>query len=180
MANVTGSLSFTLNYNQAATGLPVTGNGTAPAIGPSISKQFLCSASGTAADQYDTAYYGLLSLTGTTPQALDLKALTDIYGNAISFAHVVEIAVFPVGVADGDTLTLGYSGTTAGAWTALLSNPGTITLYAAPTAKKNSPMFVATAPNATAWAVTASTNHLLEFTPSATMTVMVMILGRST
>jgi hypothetical protein len=132
-------------------------------------------ANGTAADQCNLQYINTLALVASTPQALNLQSLTDVYGNSLSFSKIRQIIINMKSTTDGQTLTLGYGTTTANAWTSLVSNPGTITLQAATT--NNNAVFVLTAPNTTGWAV-GSSNRLLQFDPgSATFNVDVLIWG---
>jgi hypothetical protein len=86
--NVTGSLKLTTSFQQAASGLP--GNQTASL---SVQQSPACnfSTSGTAADQCDLKHTKTYSFVASTAQTIDLTALTDVFGNAVSFVKVRSI-----------------------------------------------------------------------------------------
>lgn len=133
---------------------------------------------GTGVDQVDRWYSTTLTFTASTPQVLDLTNLTSPTGSTTSFARVKRIIVTVNSTTDGQTLKLGYSTTTANAWTSLVSNPGQITLHAS-TVSGNSSVFVVVAPNATGYVVSSS-NKLLNLDPgSNAFTATVDILGAS-
>ena len=145
MASITGRISVSALFSQSVPGVPTNG-GQAPAVAAAISATFAPGTAGTpgAADQVDLKYTKTLSFAAAA-QPLDLTNLLDVLGATITFARVRSIVLKMRGAADGNVLKLGYSGTTANAWTSLNSNPGQIFLQAFATAG-NDAVFVLTAP----------------------------------
>ncbi len=120
--------------------------------------------SGVGADNIDLMYSTTLNLVASTPQAINLKSLLAPDGTAVAFVRIRSIVIVMKGTTDGMTLKLGYATTTANSWTALVSNPGTITLPAS--SASNMATLILTAPNTTGWTVGTS-NRLLQFDPGA-------------
>lgn len=172
MANVTGSTKVTMSSTQTPTGLP----GTVTPL--TINQTFNCSfQNGTAADQCDLRYTATLVFVANTPQVLDLTSLTDSSGGAVNLKRVRRLTLKFKDTTDGQTLLLGYSATTANAWTSLISNPGQITLQASTTG--NDGFIALSAPNTTGWVV-GSSNKLLNLDPgSNAFSVDIEILGAS-
>ena len=128
------------------------------------------------ADVIDLKYSRTLTLTAT-PTVLDLSDLTDVFGEAVAFARVRAILILNRDINDGHNLTVGSTSTVSNSWTALISNPGTLTIGASTAV--NSGVFFAASPSTTGWAVT-STNKLLNLDPGAnTLVVTVEITGAS-
>lgn len=82
-------------------------------------------ANGTVTDQANRIYYKQLSLAGAVTD-LDLTNLTDPFGDALAFVEIAWGRV--VNLSTANVLTIGGAGAIANAWTAWLSNPGTITV----------------------------------------------------
>jgi hypothetical protein len=157
--NVTGSLKLTTSFQQAASGLP--GNQTASL---SVQQSPACnfSTSGTAADQCDLKHTKTYSFVASTAQTIDLTALTDVFGNAVSFVKVRSITFIFQGTTDGASLTLGNAASNA--WTGFLNAAGTLTIY--PSSASNSGIFALTAPNTGGMPV-SGTSKSLKMAPSA-------------
>lgn len=127
---------------------------------------------GTGADQASLKHAKPLTLAAT-PTVLDLTNLTDADGNAISFAAVRWIKIVNLDL--DHAVLVGYATTTANAWTALVSNPGQLTVPASTAA--NPGVLGAMAPGAAGFAVTSS-NKLLQLDPGDnTVGVTVEIVG---
>lgn len=172
MSNVTGTLKVNTSSAQTPTNLP--GSITPLTINQAISSNY---GNGTTADNVDLRYCATLTFVSGTPQALDLTNLTDTSGASLSFARIRRITIIPSMTTDGQTLKLGYSTTTANAWTSLITNPGQLTLQAA--TANNGAGLVLLAPNTTGWVVGAS-NKLLNLDPgSAAFSAAIEILGAS-
>lgn len=173
MATITGSTKLNTAWAQTSANLP----GTQVQLGVQQNPQFTVSTSGTAADQADLKYTKTLTFVASTPQALDLTSLTDVYGGTVNFKRVKSISIKFKDTTDGHTLLLGYATTTANAWTSLISNPGQITLQAS--TASNDAFFAVTAPNTTGWVV-GSTNKLFNMDPgSNAFSVDIEIVGAS-
>lgn len=132
--------------------------------------------SGTGSDQADLKYVKSLTLVAT-PTVLYLTALADPFGGTVNFARVKSILIINTSTVSGQAVLMGYSTTTANAWTGFLSNPGQISIRSSTTT--NQGVFLALAPGATAWPV-SSTSKLLQLDPGAnTIRVNVEIVGAS-
>lgn len=173
MANVTGSVKLVTATTQTPSGLP--GNSVS---GASVQQSpgFTFGTSGTAADQVDTKYTASLTLTASTPQTLNLQALIDIYGNAISFKRVKTLTVTMGSTTDGQTVTL--SPGASNPWTGLFGT-STSTLVLQASTSSNQGFLALTAPNATGWAVSSTSNTLKLDPGSNTQTIGIEITGAS-
>ncbi len=171
MANVTQSIQINTSQSIQPTGFP----GSVTNL--TQSETFIYNPkNGTAADQINELSIQTLSFAAA-PQVIDLTALVDPLGATWSAARIDSIVINVRTVTDGTTLLLGYSTTTSHAWTALISNPGQMTLQAA--TATNASALAVTAPNTTGWVVT-STNKLLNLDPGgATFMADVIITGRT-
>jgi hypothetical protein len=179
MANVSGSRNSSSKFTYTPTGLP----GNPPYDTPSqVAKANWTN--GTAAGQVDLLHRKTYSLAAA-PTALDLfgGSLLDPFGNACAFRRIRALRVRVKTTTDGQTVLMGYSTTTANAWTSLLSNPGQLTIAAAVADANGNILhdgwveFVA--PNTTGWVV-ATSNKLLNFDPGAnTISIDVEIEGCS-
>jgi len=127
-------------------------------------------------DAIDLKYSRTLTLAAT-PAVLDLSDLTDVFGEAVAFTRVRTVLIVNRDINDGHNLLIGYSSATTNAWTALVSNPGQITLGAS--TGTNSGSLFAACPNTTGWAV-SSTNRLLNLDPGVnTLVVSIEVTGCS-
>lgn len=164
MSVVTSSGTFTDTTQQNPSGLP--GNVTPIASNNTLKHNF---ANGSGSDQVQLTYLKTLSFTGAAI-VLNLfdntsgTQVTDPYGNAISFSAIRKIVIKHKGTTDNQPLKVGYSGTTANAWTALVSNPGQI--FVMPSSSTNDGGAVFISPNTTGWAVSTS-SKLLNLDPGA-------------
>ncbi|GAC1309256.1 MAG: hypothetical protein NVSMB14_13390 [Isosphaeraceae bacterium] len=128
---------------------------------------------GAAADQIQQIAYGTLSLAAAA-QTIDLTALTDPQGNAVSFTAVKRIRLYPKTTTDGQILTLAPGATNP--WLSLIgTSTGTLILQSS--SAKNKAWLEIVAPNTTGYAV-SSTNKTLSFNPgTATVGVDYEIFG---
>lgn len=121
---------------------------------------------GSGALQANVLYQATLALSGGTYN-LDLNGvLTDSYGSAVAMLRVKGIMVYNTGAT---SLTVG-NGTNP--WVTFLTGTGTLIL-------PPSAAFAAYTPDATGWAVTASTGDILKFAGTGTAAFQVVILGAS-
>jgi hypothetical protein len=172
MPGVTGSININTTFNQPITGIP---GSSVPSISnqQSIKVQF-SNTSGSGANQVNLKHSKTYVLAAA-PLDLDLTSLTDVVGNAVTFAKIRSISVVNKSTTDGQVVVVGYATTTSNAWTGLLSNPGTITIE--PSTTSNAGAWIQTAPNTTGWAVSSS-SKLIQLDPGAnTITVDVEIVG---
>jgi len=117
--------------------------------------------SGALADQCRYLYCPpTIAFAASTPQTLDLTALTDIFGAAFGFAGV-RVAIFRNNsVVDADLFQAGNAG--ANEWAGLCSNLATVPLY--PSTAANDGFVMYQMPNLTG-AVVDSTHKLLKIDP---------------
>jgi hypothetical protein len=71
---------------------------------------FALQTTGTAADKVDGIYFNVLTFVASTPQTLDLTALTDPIGNSLTCARVRLIAFKPAWTTDNVPLLIGGAG----------------------------------------------------------------------
>lgn len=130
--------------------------------------------SGALADQCNKLYMARLTFVTSTPQTLDLNALTDaVTGAAISFGLVRVLAIRVNSTTDGQKLLAGNSGTNE--WNAIISNGGTIAVYASSLVNDG---FVIFQIPGTTGAVVDGTHKTLKLDPGANaFTADVLIAG---
>jgi hypothetical protein len=175
MATLVGSISVSSIMSQASASNIPGGQPVTSLIRPKFTIAVPAGTAGTA-DNCDVKYSMPLTLAGT-PTVLDLTNLKDVLGNAISFGRVRSITITNLATGDTFIVHLGYATTTANAWTALVSNPGQLTI--APSSLLNPGVFVMIAPNTTGYLVT-STSKLLNLDPGAnTIPIQIEITGCS-
>lgn len=155
---LSGSITTQTNWVQTPSGVP----GALPAE-TRLTLTWTVT-SGTGADQADLKYSTKRTLAISTPLVLDLTSLTDAQGVAIAPARLKALTVVNRSTTPGQVLKLGYSATTANAFTGFVTNPGQVTVRPSTT---SSPGFVTiTAPDATGFLI-GSTNKLLQIDPGA-------------
>lgn len=159
--NTTGT--YTDGSQETSTGLP--GNVQPIALNQTFRHNMQ---DGSAADQVHKIYAATLTFSASTPIVLNLfdsssgVQVTDLYGTAFAFGAVKKFYIKFKSVTDGQILKIGYSGTTANSWTAIVSNPGQIFLQASTTNNDGGILMVA--PNTTGWVV-ATGSKLLQLDP---------------
>ncbi len=173
---VTSGGTYTDGTQETTTGLP--GSVTPVAVNQTFRNNF---ANGTAADQASKVYAATLAFSASTPIILNLfdsssgVQVTDMYGAAFAFAAVKKFYIKFRSTTDGQVLKVGYSGSTANAWTGIVSNPGQIFLQ--PSTSTNDGGILMVAPNTTGWAV-ATGSKLLNLDPgSAAFSVDILLVG---
>lgn len=113
---------------------------------------------GTGADQANRIYQGRRTLTASSTEDLDLASgLTDSYGVAIVFARI-KLIVVKAAAANTNNVVIGAAATN--------TFVGPLGAATHTLAVKPNGLFVAVAPDATGWAVTAGTGDLLKFANS--------------
>jgi hypothetical protein len=176
MSNVTGSATVNAAFQQIpTTGFMATENPVPVLpIGMSLNTNF--QTNGTAANQIQLGTGIHLSLVASTPQTIDLTALTDLQGNAFSLAAVRYLAIRNNSTTDTQNLTVGGAATPfVGFWSS------TVTIWPSTTgsgsANQNSGYEVFQAPNTTGAPVTGG-SKLLKFDPGANaFTVDIIVMG---
>jgi hypothetical protein len=169
MANV---LAATVKAALAASETPDTGflSGKPFSIESVLQAIF---SSGTAADAINGMYAETLTFTASTPQTIDLRSLTDIFGDALQFQKVRALLIRVKSTTDGASLALAPGASNG--MTSIVGTGSSLNILAA--TSSNNAWFAVVAPNTTAYAVGASTKTLL-MTPSAhAFDVDVIILG---
>jgi hypothetical protein len=170
MANVTIQGTPLLRFEQFGVGIAAGAS-----IPVSVALRSILQSSGTAADQCDLLHARKYTFVSSTPQTIDLTAMTDLLGNTISMARVKYVIVKVYATTDGQALTLGAAGSNewSGAGTPL-SASGTLTV-AASTAN-NDGYFLLGAPNTTGYLVD-STHKLLKLNPGAAAFAADVVIG---
>jgi hypothetical protein len=128
--------------------------------------------SGTPADNLDGVSAVLLTLAASTPQTLDLTALVDLFGNAITAARARFFYFQLVTPTDGHTVAIGNNGSND--FTGFVSSGGTITLY--PSSPLNGGFVLISAPNTTAMVIN-STHKNLKFDPGSNAASVLVLIG---
>lgn len=125
--------------------------------------------SGTGDEQINALYQKVISFSGTTPQTLDLTALTEEFSRTVTFSKVKVLYVRSKASSLNYTITIGNSGSNDfyGPWSAATV---TETVYG------SSPMLKTNI--GAGWTVDGS-NKNLKMTPSHTQDVEVLIAGLS-
>jgi hypothetical protein len=169
MAVVTGATQIVSGFNQAVTSGVVTAQTLTASISPS--SQYT---NGTGAGQVDLIYAKQLVFVASTPQTLDLQALTDLSGASINFARVREIVLQVVTTTAGFNVTLGAAA--ANPWAAIWGTTGTHVVFAGSTFYFRDPSTVGAATGA----VTSGTSKNLKIDPgSNALTINLLIAGAS-
>lgn len=128
---------------------------------------------GTGVDQCDGVSAEIISLVASTPQIVDLSALTDaITGAALTVARIVFIAFKNLATTDGYNVLIGDAATNE--FDGFLSAAATMTLF--PSSPLNDGFVVISAPNATGMPVN-STHKALKLDPGSNAIQVVMIVG---
>lgn len=123
MAVIAGTGTISVGFNQTVSTGVVQAQ-TIPA-GISLTTQY---GNGTAAGKVDLIYAKQLTFVASTPQTLDLSALTDLSGAAANFARVREFLIQILTGTAGFDLTVGSAASNA--WAALLGATGTTKAFA--------------------------------------------------
>lgn len=155
-SSVAGGCQPTINFTQTST----VGVGSSVNLPILLALKSTFRQSGALLDQCNLIHAKTYTFAASTPQTLDLKALTDVLGNAIVFARVRLVAIRVQAQTDGWLLLVGAAGTNE--WDGLTSASGTVTVY--PSTAINDGFAIWQMPNATGAAVGSST-HLLKLDP---------------
>src|SRR5258708_1791896 len=170
MSSVSIQSSLAVTFSQVGTGILST-----TSVPKTLSLASVLQTSGVLADECDTLHMKTYTFTASTPIPIDLTSLTDIFGNAISFARVRLIAFRNLATTDGWVLTVGAAVSTP--WTGFLNATGTTPIF--PSSTINSGFTVFAAPNTTGMPVTGS-SKILQMNPGAnTFSCDVYIAGAS-
>jgi hypothetical protein len=170
MAQITGGLSTFASFTAKAT----TGYQTGTAIPISPARLFSTFTAGLAADQLDNLAPILLTFVASTPQTIDLTALSDVLGLAITAARVRFILIRNLSTTDGFNLLVGGAGTNE--WNGPLSSGGKLTV--GPSSAGNDGAVLLSAPNTTGYPV-SSTSKLLKLDPGANAFQAIVLIGTS-
>jgi hypothetical protein len=133
---------------------------------------------GVAADQIDGYSQVNLALAASTPQNVDLMALVDFQGVALTVLHIAFIAIKVLTPGDGFVILVGAAG--ANEFNGFVSAAGTVTVYPPSPTGLNDGFTVFSAPSTTGMPVSSS-HHLLKFDPGTTAQNVIVLIGtRST
>lgn len=113
---------------------------------------------GTGVGKANTLYHERRSLDAAASDSFNLYALTDSFGNSLVNARIKFLYVYNWNTTAGDILTLFADGTSA-AWSGPLGGVDSATVPLYPGG-----FFILSARDATAYAVTNSSNHLFKIT----------------
>lgn len=172
MATITGTSNIAPQFNLELSGGFVSGQ-KLPITLPTRQLKAAFAAAGVAADQVNLIYAATLTFLASTPQTLDLTALTDPIGGVVNFARVRFLVLRVNSTTNGAMLTLGAAATNE--WTGMLAAASGLKVLAATTG--NDGFFVICAPNTTGYPVSGTSKNLL-LTPSAhAFTVDILIAG---
>jgi len=168
MSVTVGGLSnVQAQFNQT----PATGPfaGTTVALPP---VRFQCNfTNGTTSDKIDGLGYENLTFVASTPQSIDMSALTDAFNNSVTNAHTAYLAIKVV-AADGAYLTVGNAGSNE--WDGCISSGGTIKVY--PGSANNDGFVIFSFPGTTIPAVD-STHKMLKLDPGANAMTVTLLAG---
>lgn len=132
---------------------------------------------GTAADKIDLCGVKSFTFSGTTPQTVDLKAMLDVQGAAVNCVRVRAFIFRAESTTDAVTVTL--SPNASNGWsTGFIGASSSVVVQAGSATNPNGAWLMVTAPNTTGMAVDA-THKVIDFTPSATCTATLIVLGCS-
>lgn len=169
MAVVAGNSQFVTGFNQTVTsGLIQTQ--TLPA-GINLTTQYT---NGTGAGQINLLYAKQLTFVASTPQTLDLTALTDLSGATVNFARVRELVVQVVTTTSGEELTMGAA--VADPWAPLWGTTGTMIVPTGTIFHFSDPSSVGSGIGA----VTSGTSSDLKLDPGAVVMVVNVIIAGCT
>lgn len=163
LASIDGTVSGAFTANDRRTvGLNTTANL------PVNAQPAIAFTNGAGANQAKILYQGNLSLSAGTLN-VDLNGvLTDSYGSTVSLVRVK--AIYLKNLSSANSMTFG-NGTNP--WATFLSGTGTITL-------PPGAWVMAATPDATGWAVTASTGDILKAAGTGTDSFAIVVLGSDT
>ena len=130
--------------------------------------------SGTGADKVDGIATLLLPLVASTPQVINLQALTDPLGLALTVTKVRFIVIKNLSVTDGQILVVGGAG--VGEFNGFLSSGATLAVY--PSSLGNDGFVLFSAPSGTGYPV-SGTSHLLKLDPGAFSFSAAVLIGTS-
>jgi len=169
MAAVTGTAQLVAGFNQTVTSGLITTQTLPASI--SLTTQY---ANGTGAGAIDLIYARQIALVASTPQTLDLTALTDLSGATVNFARVRELVVQVVTTTSAFNVTLGAAA--ANPWTPLWGTTGTDTVFAGSIRYFTDPTSIGSGVGA----VTSGTSKNLKLDPgSNNVTINLLIAGCS-
>src|SRR3954463_12010134 len=122
MAVVTGTSTVNGGFNHVVTSGLITSQTLPAAI--TLTTQY---ANGTGAGQVDLIYAKQIALVASTPQTLDLTALTDLSGPSVHFARVRELFIQVVTTTSAFNVIVGAAA--ANPWAPLWGTTGTDTVF---------------------------------------------------
>lgn len=155
-AAVTGTSSITLSFSQT----PSSGFLSSTPIPLAESVRTVFRTSGVAADQVDGIYAKTITFVASTPQTIDVSALTDIFGNTITAARARLVAIKVKWVTDNVPLLVGGAG--ANEWDGFLTSGGKVSVF--PSSSTNDGFFIISAPQTTGIPING-TSKLLKLDP---------------
>lgn len=169
MAVVAGTAQLNTSFNQTVTSGVITSQTIPAAI--SLTTQY---SNGTGAGQVDLIYAAQLTFVASTPQTLDLTALTDLHGAAVAFARIRELAIQVVTKTVDFNLTVGNAA--ANAFSAFWGATGTDTVMAGSIRYFTDPTTIGTSKGA----FVDSTHKSLKLDPGGNVLVAnILIVGCS-
>jgi hypothetical protein len=132
--------------------------------------------SGVLADQADEKYSFIKTMIAT-PFVIDLTALVDAQGNAMSFARLKSLSWVNRSQTPGHSVAMGSLTTVANTFVGIVSNPGQLTVN---NSTPNSPAAFGWISPDLAGSPVSPTNKLISFDPGAnTITIEIEAIGAS-
>jgi hypothetical protein len=171
-ATVTGNSQHNITFTQT----PTTGFNAGKPYPLSESYKTFFAASGVGADQVDGVSAFVLTFVASTPQSIDLTALTDQFGQSITCARVRAIAFKVQWQTDNVPLLVGAAGSNP--WTGFLGATSVMSVF--PSSSVNDGYTIIAAPQTTGMPVSSGSKILLMNPQTAAGTVVLVIATCST
>lgn len=167
MAVVTGTAQLVAGFNQTVTSGLITTQTLPASI--SLTTQYT---NGTGAGAINLVYAKQIALVASTPQTLDLSALTALDGSSVNFARVRELVIQVVTATSAFNVTVGAAASNP--WAPFWGTTGTDVVFAGSIRYFTDPTSV----GAGVGAVTSGTSKALKLDPgSNNVTINLMIVG---
>lgn len=166
MAVVTGLSQINVGFNQSVSAGLVKAQTLPAAL--ALTANYT---NGTGANQIDLLYAKQLTFVASTPQTIDLAALTDLSGATVNMARIREILLQVVTTTVDFNLTLGAAASNP--WAAIWGTAGTHVVMAGSTLSISDPATVGSGKGL----VTSGTSKALKLDPGSQILVANLIIA---
>lgn len=167
--NIQASGQLSLSPSETPASGPFNGQAISPAT---LAWRFAYRVAGQLADQVDGLYYATPTFVASTPQTIDLQALTDPLGNSITCVRVRFFAIKVGWTTDNVPLLVGGAGTNE--WDGFLTSGAKVSVF--PSSSLNDGGLILLAPQTTGIAV-SGTSHLLKLDPQTAAGLVTICIG---